>query len=54
MTDTRSIDDSAHASLGHPSRHNDVAKTVSATPEPAIGRYSNTEQGAPESVFGTG
>ena len=32
MTDTRSIDDSALAGLGHPSRHNDVARTVSATP----------------------
>jgi hypothetical protein len=37
MNDTRSFDDSALASLGHPSRHN-VAKTVSATPEPAIWR----------------
>jgi hypothetical protein len=32
VTDTRSIDDSALAGLGHPSRHNDVARTVSATP----------------------
>jgi hypothetical protein len=32
VTDTRSIDDSALAGLGHPSRHNDGARTVSATP----------------------
>jgi hypothetical protein len=50
VTDTRSIDDSALAGLGHPSRHNDGARTVSATPGTDDPRLTTAIERATDSI----